>query len=186
MEFTGTKGEVKIITVDPGHFHAALVQKTMYEQVSPDVCVYAPDGQDVMDHLERIKGFNSRPENPTSWQSKVYPGVDYLEKVLADKPGNVVVNNDPAEDTLLQIVLWVDAGGTTSTITYTLVDGTLQRDRDDELTFVADNIRPKESGVTQCHWDNSTQVLTVTITAEVFTESETRTFEVRARPDPSS
>jgi len=91
MEFTGTKGEVKIITVDPGHFHAALVQKTMYEQVSPDVCVYAPDGQDVMDHLERIKGFNSRPENPTSWQSKVYPGVDYLEKVLADKPGNVVV-----------------------------------------------------------------------------------------------
>ncbi len=91
MEFTGTKGEVKIITVDPGHFHAALVQKTMYEQVSPDVCVYAPDGQDVLDHLERIKGFNSRPENPTSWQSKVYPGVDYLEKVLADKPGNVVV-----------------------------------------------------------------------------------------------
>ena len=52
------------------------------------------------------------------------------------KPGNVVVNNNPAEDTLLQIVLWVDAGGTTSTITYTLVDGTLQRDRDSEQTFV--------------------------------------------------
>ncbi|NQW36090.1 MAG: hypothetical protein HQ471_03700, partial [Flavobacteriales bacterium] len=25
--FTGAKGEVKIMTLDPGHFHAALVQK---------------------------------------------------------------------------------------------------------------------------------------------------------------
>ncbi len=103
------------------------------------------------------------------------------------KPGNVVVNNNPAEATLLQILLWVNADGTsTSTITYTLQEGTLQRDRDGELTFVADSIRPKESGVTECHWDDSTQVLSVTITAEVFTESETRTFEVRARPDPPS
>ena len=30
---------VKLITVDPGHFHAALVQKIMYDQVSPDVHV---------------------------------------------------------------------------------------------------------------------------------------------------
>ena len=29
--FTGAKGEVKLITLDPGHFHAALVQKKMYE-----------------------------------------------------------------------------------------------------------------------------------------------------------
>src|SRR5210317_318192 len=26
-EFTGAPGEVKLITLDPGHFHAALVQK---------------------------------------------------------------------------------------------------------------------------------------------------------------
>ena len=42
--FTGAKGEVKIMTLDPGHFHAALVQKNMYEQVSPEVYVYAPKG----------------------------------------------------------------------------------------------------------------------------------------------
>jgi len=101
------------------------------------------------------------------------------------KPGNVVVNNDPAEPTLLQILLWLDEdGSSTSTITYTLQDGTLQRDRDDQQTFLAGNIRAKEEGVTWCQWNESTQVLTVTITAEVFTESETRTFEVRARPDP--
>ena len=39
--FTGAKGEVKLITLDPGHFHAALVQKSMYEQVDSTVYVYA-------------------------------------------------------------------------------------------------------------------------------------------------
>ena len=46
-EFTGAPGEVKLVTLDPGHFHAALVQKTMYDQVSPTVHVYAPEGPDV-------------------------------------------------------------------------------------------------------------------------------------------
>jgi len=32
--FTGAKGEVRLMTLDPGHFHAGLVQKTMYDQVS--------------------------------------------------------------------------------------------------------------------------------------------------------
>ena len=32
--FTGAAGEVKLITLDPGHFHAALVQKVSYPQVS--------------------------------------------------------------------------------------------------------------------------------------------------------
>ena len=101
------------------------------------------------------------------------------------KPGNVTDSAVAAGSTLLQIVLWVNADGTNrSTITYTLQDGTLQRDRDGQQTFVAGNIRAKEEGVTWCQWNDSTQVLTVTITAEVFTESETRTFEVRARPDP--
>ena len=69
--FTGAKGEVKLITLDPGHFHAALVQKTMYPQVDPVVHVYAPEGPDVEDHLQRIEAFNHRTENPTTWQEKV-------------------------------------------------------------------------------------------------------------------
>jgi predicted dehydrogenase len=89
--FTGAKGEVKLITLDPGHFHAALVQKNMYDQISPEVYVYAPEGFDLREHLKRIEGYNSRPEKPTSWIEKVYTGADYFEKMLADKPGNVVV-----------------------------------------------------------------------------------------------
>ena len=83
--------QVKLITVDPGHFHAALVQKIMYDQVSPDVHVYAPEGPDYLQHLERIKSYNSRPVNPTSWNEIVYTGPDFFEKMLAEKAGNVVI-----------------------------------------------------------------------------------------------
>jgi predicted dehydrogenase len=82
---------VKLITVDPGHFHAALVQKIMYDQVSPEVHVYAPLGPDYQQHLDRIKSYNSRQANPTSWNEKVYTGADFFEKMIADKAGNVVV-----------------------------------------------------------------------------------------------
>jgi predicted dehydrogenase len=90
-KFSGAKGEVKIITLDPGHFHAALVQKSMYEQVDPLVHVFAPEGNDVQLHLNRINSFNSREEKPTSWKEEVYLGDDFVEKLLETKPGNVVV-----------------------------------------------------------------------------------------------
>jgi predicted dehydrogenase len=83
--------KVHLITVDPGHFHAALVQKIMYGQVSPDVHVYAPDGDDLKLHLGRINGYNGRPVNPTSWNEIVYTGDDFFEKMIAEKSGNVVV-----------------------------------------------------------------------------------------------
>ncbi|MHC4573286.1 MAG: putative oxidoreductase C-terminal domain-containing protein [Planctomycetota bacterium] len=90
-KFTGARDEVRLITLDPGHFHAALVQKTMYDQVARVVQVYAPRGPDVKDHLNRIEGFNNRAENPTDWQENVYLGDDFLEKMLQNKRGNVVV-----------------------------------------------------------------------------------------------
>lgn len=90
-KFTGAAGEVKLMTLDPGHFHASLIQKSMYGQIDPTVYVYAPEGDDVMQHLARIEGFNKRAENPTAWVEKVYTGADYLEKMLAEKPGNVMM-----------------------------------------------------------------------------------------------
>lgn len=90
-KFRGAKNEVKLITLDPGHFHAALVQKKMYDQVSPIVHVFAPEGSDVQDHLDRINGYNTRADDPTKWQEVVYTGEDFLQKMLTTKPGNVVV-----------------------------------------------------------------------------------------------
>ncbi len=90
-QFTGAKGEVRLITLDPGHFHAALVQKKMYDQVNPEVHVYSPEGSDVKEHLKRISGYNNRIEDPTNWNELVYNGADYFEKMLDEKKGNVVV-----------------------------------------------------------------------------------------------
>ena len=82
---------VRLMTVDPGHFHAGLVQRIMYNQVDPEVHVYAPEGPDYIKHLDRIKGFNTRAVDPTAWNEIVYTGDDFFEKMLEDKPGNVVV-----------------------------------------------------------------------------------------------
>lgn len=79
------------MTLDPGHFHAGLLQKTMYPQVDPMVYVYAPDSDDVLEHLKRISGYNHRADHPTSWREQVYTGPDYFERMLREKPGNAVV-----------------------------------------------------------------------------------------------
>jgi len=83
--------QVKLITVDPGHFHAALVQKIMYDQVSPDVHVYAPEGPDVQQYLDRIISYNTRDADPTAWNEVIYRGDDFFEKMVSEKSGNVVV-----------------------------------------------------------------------------------------------
>ena len=83
--------EVRLITLDPGHFHAALVQKISYPQVCKDVYVYAPEGNDLKEHLKRIEGYNTRAEMPTGWNEIIYTGADYLEKMLSEKKGNVLV-----------------------------------------------------------------------------------------------
>lgn len=105
--FTGAKGEVKLMTLDPGHFHAALVQKTMLEQIDPTVYIYAPEGSELKAHLNLIESFNNRAENPTSWETKIYTGPDFFEKMLEEKPGNVMVtagNNAKKTEYILETV----------------------------------------------------------------------------------
>ena len=80
-----------ILTLDPGHFHAALVQKSMYANVDSTVHVYAPEGPDLQLHLARINGFNTRAESPTRWNEIIYSGPDFFEKMLDEKAGNVVM-----------------------------------------------------------------------------------------------
>jgi hypothetical protein len=50
----------QLITLDPGHFHAALVQKFMCPDMDPLVHVYAPGNDDLAEHLKRIERFNTR------------------------------------------------------------------------------------------------------------------------------
>jgi len=57
---SGCADKVNLVTLDPGHYHASLVQKSMYEQVDPLVYVYAPDGPDVANYSKQIQRFNER------------------------------------------------------------------------------------------------------------------------------
>jgi predicted dehydrogenase len=83
--------DVRLMTLDPGHFHAALIQKEMYPGVAPRVDVFAPLGPDLLEHLKRIAAYNLRPEHPTAWQLEIHTGDDYFDRMLRERPGNVVV-----------------------------------------------------------------------------------------------
>ena len=103
-------GKFKLMILNPGHYHAALVQKSMYDQIAPIAYVYAPDGPEVQEYLRRIESFNTRPENPTIWQEEVYTGDDYLEKMLAEKAGDIVVMSGNNQKKTEYIKSAVDAG----------------------------------------------------------------------------
>ncbi|WP_300596571.1 putative oxidoreductase C-terminal domain-containing protein [Niabella sp.] len=107
---TDSTSRITLITLDPGHFHAALVQKEMYPDVDSNVYVYAPEGQDVDLHLKRIESYNTRPENPTHWKEKVYTGADFFQKMITEKKGNVVVMSGNNQKKAEYILNTVDAG----------------------------------------------------------------------------
>lgn len=103
-------GEVRLLTLDPGHFHAALVQKAMYPGVAPQVHVYAPLGPDLLAHLQRLAGFNARREDPTAWELEVHTSPDFLERLLRERPGNVVVLSGRNRQKIDRILAAVEAG----------------------------------------------------------------------------
>lgn len=94
----------QLVTLDPGHFHAALVQKTMYADVDSTVQIYAPKGSDLQLHLDRINSYNNRKENPTHWNEQIHTGDDFFEQMIAQKKGNLVIlsgNNQKKTDYIL-------------------------------------------------------------------------------------
>ena len=102
---------VRLMTLDPGHFHAALIQKEMYPGVDPTVHVYAPVGSDLLAAPgARRRRFNERAERPTSWRLEVHAGADFLERMLRERPGNVVVISGRNRGKIDRILASVEAG----------------------------------------------------------------------------
>jgi predicted dehydrogenase len=105
-----TPPDVCLMTLDPGHFHAALMHKEMWPGVSPRAYVYAPLGPDLLGHLQRMARFNSRPENPTAWELRIYAGPDALGRMLVERPGNVVVLSGRNREKIGRLLASVEAG----------------------------------------------------------------------------
>ena len=102
--------KVKLMTLNPGHFHAALIQKTSYQDIDTTVDVYAPDGPEVKDFLGKIQGYNNRAENPTNWTVNTHLSEDYLEKMISEKPGNVMVVSGKNSKKIDYVLAAVNAG----------------------------------------------------------------------------
>lgn len=99
--------KIQWITLDPGHFHAALVQKTMYPEIDSEVHIYAPKGGDLDLHLARIEAYNQREEGPTTWKSTVYEGDDFFEQLLNKEKAGVVMlsgNNQKKTEYILNAI----------------------------------------------------------------------------------
>jgi predicted dehydrogenase len=79
------------MTLAPGHFHAALVQKRALHGVHHRTYVYGPLDADTLSHLARITAFNCRRDDPTAWAIDLRAGSDYLERFTREQPGNAVV-----------------------------------------------------------------------------------------------
>ncbi len=77
--------------LDPGHFHAALTVRERHPRVRDEIFVYAPAGPELDDFLALIDAFNRRAERPTAWRPVVHAGGGSLERLLAERPGDVVI-----------------------------------------------------------------------------------------------
>jgi predicted dehydrogenase len=80
-----------LVVLNPGHFHAALTLRKSHPRLNDDVHVYADDGPDVESFLRIVRTFNERAQDPTRWKVHVYRGTDYLERLRAERSGDVVI-----------------------------------------------------------------------------------------------
>lgn len=80
-----------LLFLNPGHFHAALTLRESNPLVSRDVYVYAEEGPDLEGFLALVRSFNDRAGRATNWNLIVYTGKDFLEKLISDKNGEIVV-----------------------------------------------------------------------------------------------
>lgn len=83
--------DLKLMTLDPGHFHAALFQRERLPGIASEAYVYAPLGPDLTAHLQRVARFNLRAEHPTDWRLHIYTGPDFRERLLQEHPGQIVI-----------------------------------------------------------------------------------------------
>ena len=113
--------------------------------------------------------------NAVHWINKDVQGAD---------PSTIDDSPTPPKFLSLEQNKWDDSTSTwsTHTIEYALENGEMWRSYDGSTpgTLIAQYIDQDNSS---CTWDDTNNVLDVTIIAQVGDETETRTFEVKPRPD---
>src|SRR5262245_53491295 len=94
----------------PEHFHAALTLRERHPLVSDQITVYASDEAEVREFLDLVARFNARPERATSWKPDVRVGGDPLGRLIAERPGDLVIVAGRNDRKLVWIRRLHDAG----------------------------------------------------------------------------
>ncbi len=102
--------DLRLITVDPAHFHAAQLHTAPMAGFSRDAWVYAPVGKDLSAHLNFIGNLKVRSPQPDHWRYHIYSGDDFFERMLKERPGDVVVLAGRNAKTIDYISRSLDAG----------------------------------------------------------------------------
>src|SRR5579863_7737839 len=100
----------RLVIVDPGHFHATLVQQQMYPGLSPLVRVHAPLGPDLIDYLTRIARYNARPQAATDWRLDVYTGPDFLDRMRTEPAGGIAIFSGRNRGKIERIIAALETG----------------------------------------------------------------------------
>ena len=102
--------DTHLVVVDPGHFHATLVQAEMYPGLSPVVRVHAPLGPDLIDYLSRIARYNRRTQAATDWRLDVQAGPSFLERLRHETPGGIAIFSGRNRGKIERIIAALEAG----------------------------------------------------------------------------
>ena len=102
--------DTHLVVVDPGHFHATLVQQEMYPGLSPLVRVHAPLGPDLIDYLSRIARYNRRPQAATDWRLDVHAGPDFLDRMRDEPPGGIAIFSGRNRGKIERIIAALETG----------------------------------------------------------------------------
>lgn len=109
-QFTDTPGEAKLIVLAPADEQIALVQYRMDSIYDRTVHVFATEGTYLDAYLSRIEQFNSRTDSATSWNEVVESEGDLLERLLAKRPGNIVLLSGRTATTGQYLFPCIEAG----------------------------------------------------------------------------
>ncbi|MGJ5814547.1 putative oxidoreductase C-terminal domain-containing protein [Paludibaculum fermentans] len=86
-----TGAELRLITLDPAHFHAAQMHTGPLEGFSRDAYIYAPVGRDLASFWTAVSGLTARSNAPDHWRYITYVGPDFFERMMLEKRGDVVM-----------------------------------------------------------------------------------------------
>lgn len=86
-----SEGEKTMVMIDPGHYHAALIQKNHLPGVSDIVRVYAPECMELDSYLSTVRSFNQREDDATGWREELHISDCFLDSLPPASKGDFVV-----------------------------------------------------------------------------------------------